>query len=221
VARVEIRTATLDVNEAEVARLSKLLDEAERARAARFRFARDHRRFVVRRGRLREWLGEQVGERPERLAFSTGPHDKPALAHGPHFSLSHSAEWMMAAFADVDIGCDIERIDDAIEWRPLADHLFAPAERAALAGFTEPGGRIAFFDCWARKEAFIKAIGLGLSHPLDAFTVSVGDNPGISENGWAIAASAPRPGYAGAVVARDDGTPLTIRSAAIPTRLAA
>lgn len=222
-AAVELRTATLDVGDAEVARLSELLDHDERARAERFRFARDRRRFIVRRARLREWLGEHVGEAPDRLAFARSDHGKPALTGGPCFSLSHSGDLMMLAVADVEIGCDIEWIDLALDWQPLARSLFARPEYGALDALPAAAARRAFFECWARKEAFVKAIGLGLSYPLEAFTVSVGARARLIDGapGWAIASSSPDAHYAGAVVAHDDGTPLSIRIASDTLPIAA
>jgi 4'-phosphopantetheinyl transferase len=210
---VAVRIGALDLDEAEIARFAALLDDEERARAARFRFDRDRRRFVVRRGRLREWLGACTGERPERLAFAIGPFGKPVLEGGPHFSLSHSHERTMLAIADAEVGCDIEWIDTEVDWRPLAEGLFAPAERDALAALPDDIGRLAFFRCWARKEAFVKAIGEGLSYPLDAFTVSIEPEPALLTGGedWTMAAAPDLPGYAGAIVARADSSPLEIR----------
>lgn len=201
---VTLRIGRLDVDAAEVARLSSLIDEAERARAARFRFDRDRRRFLVRRGRLREWLGACVGERPERLAFVEGAYGKPVLAGlpgAPHFSASHSGELMMLAIADVEIGCDIERMDPALEWEPLAAGEFSTNESAALRALPQEAGRRAFFDCWTRKEAIVKGLGLGLSRPLDSFDVSVGRERMVrtTEPGWALWDSPPGPGHAGAI----------------------
>jgi 4'-phosphopantetheinyl transferase len=214
VAIVEVHLGTLDVGEAEVARLARLIDAGEQARAARFRFERDRRRFIARRGVLREILGEETGTAPERLTFTANGFGKPMLADdGPCFSLSHSGDRMMVAIAPIEIGCDIERIDEEMDWRPIADRLVAPGERLALAALPEAAGRKGFFECWARKEAFVKAVGQGLSYPLDAFEVSVDRDARLlaAGAGWSIAVAPSYPGYAGAVVARDDGTSLEIR----------
>lgn len=210
--RVAVHLASLDVGLDEVARCAALLDPGERERAARFRFERDRLRFVVRRGRLREWLGAAVEERPERLAYREGPFGKPALAGGPCFSLSHSADRMMVAIGAVPLGCDIEAIDPAAEWRSLARALFAPRERELLAALPEHDGRRAFYACWARKEAFVKAIGQGLSYPLDAFEVAVEREAALlaGGDGWRIAAIDAGAGFAGALVVRDDGTPVSV-----------
>jgi 4'-phosphopantetheinyl transferase len=211
--KVEVRIGALDVDEAEIARFAALLDEEERARAARFRFDRDRRRFVTRRGRLREWLGMWTGERPERLLFTIGALGKPVLTDGPHFSLSHSHERTMLAISDAEVGCDIEWVGTEADWRRIAEGLFAPAERDALASLPDDLGRRAFFDCWARKEAFVKAIGEGLSYPLHAFIVSVGPEPALlaGGEGWTMTAAPDLLGYAGAIVVRAGPSPPEIR----------
>jgi len=202
---VEVHVGTLDVEEAELSHFAALIDAEERARAERFRFERDRRRFIVRRGWLRTLLGRHVGKAPERLVFTFGAYGKPELPGGLYFSQSHSGDRMMIALSDIDIGCDIERIDETMDWHPIAESLFAPAEREALSALPEAEGRHAFFQCWARKEAFVKALGHGLSYPLEAFTVSVTPEARLVSGGeaWSIAAVSPGPGYAGAVVVRD------------------
>ena len=124
---VELRISGLDVDGAEVRRLQQHLAPDEQARAQRFRFEQDRRRFVVRRGLLREWLADRLDEQPERLRFIAGEWGKPALRDHPcHFSLSHSGERVMVAISDAEVGCDIERIDDGFDWLPIAEQ-FLPA----------------------------------------------------------------------------------------------
>ncbi|MGN6374500.1 MAG: 4'-phosphopantetheinyl transferase family protein [Sphingomonas sp.] len=211
--RVALTVGRLDVEAGEVARLHALLDADEQARAARFRFERDRRRFVVRRGRRRELLGQCVGAAPHELRFAADAFGKPRLLGNElRFSSSHSGEHWAVAAGGVDLGLDFERIEPAIDHRGLAAALFAPAEQAALNSLTGTAAVRGFFDCWARKEAFVKAIGLGLSHPLDAFEVSVGAEPLLRRGGtgWAIAAPALDPALACALVAVDDGGPLAV-----------
>jgi 4'-phosphopantetheinyl transferase len=220
VARVAVHVETLAVD---AAALAHLLGDDERARADRFRFPRDRRRFVVRRARLRQLLGAWVGRAPDALTFTENSHGKPILAGGPPFSLSHSADMMMLAIGDAEVGCDIEWIDPALDWRSLAETFFTTAERAALVVLPPAAARRAFFACWARKEAFVKALGLGLSYPLDAFDVSVGDSADLlsGSEGWKIAPAADLPGFATALVAYDDGRPLVIAPMTIGERIAA
>ena len=197
-----VHFARLDVAPEEEARLAAWLDDAERARAARFRFARHRRRFVVRRGRAREWLARAAGGDPARLRFTANAHGKPELKDGPRFSLSHSGETMMLAIGDAELGCDIEAIDPTLDWPPLARSFFSPHENAALAALAPDAARAAFFACWTRKEAFVKALGRGLSYPLDAFTVSVGESAAILSGGegWEARSVSSPEGYRAALV---------------------
>jgi 4'-phosphopantetheinyl transferase len=203
---VTLHIETLDVGAVAIGRAIRLLDDQEQIRAAAFRFTRDASRFVARRARLREVLSGYTGEAPERLAFAQGANGKPILRDAAlQFSLSHSHGLMMLAVAAVEVGCDIEWIDPDLDWWPIADRLFAPAECAALGNLSEGQSRRGFFDCWARKEAYVKALGQGLSYPLDAFEVSVDRDARMrGETGWAIADVVPGNGYAGAVVAKAD-----------------
>ena len=88
------------------------------------------------------------------------------------------------------VGCDIERVQPDFDWRALAERLFAPEERQALAAMPDEAGRIAFFHCWARKEAFVKALGQGLAYPLDAFAVTCTARAELLRggDGWALTA---------------------------------
>jgi 4'-phosphopantetheinyl transferase len=188
---VDWRLDRLDRDADEIARLSELLDPAETARAARHAQTLHRNRFIVRRAVLRQWLGACLNVAPAAVAIATDAMGKP---HAPgwdrHFSTSHSRDTLLLASAPRPLGCDIEWIDPAFDWRPIAQRLFAREEHAALAGMDEAMGRTAFFHCWARKEAFVKAIGLGLSHPLDAFAVTGTAPPRLLRGGegWDIAA---------------------------------
>lgn len=209
-AAVSLYFDTLD--EGDTAQLADVLDAEERVRAARFKFDRDRRRFVVRRAKLRHLLGRLTGRDPRALCFTYNAQGKPMLARGPHFSLSHSGERMLVALGEVEVGADIEAIDPQVECARIAAELFSPAEVHALARLSLDRRRRGFFDCWARKEAFVKALGQGLTYPLTAFEVGVGREAMLRRGGegWRIAAIAADRGYAAAVVARDDGTPLRI-----------
>jgi len=213
VGAIDLHIDALDVGPAEEARFAALIGADEWARALRFRFARDRRRFVVRRGRLRERLASHLGARPQALAFREGPFGKPELLdYKLPFSLSHSQERMLVAIGDATLGCDIELIDPDLDWRPLAESLFATEERDALARLPEAEAWRGFFACWSRKEAFVKAIGQGLSYPLDAFAVSVGSNARLQRGGegWQMLALDVVPGYAAALVVGGGDTPAII-----------
>lgn len=207
---IRVHHGRLDLPADAIEDLASLLHRAEHERAARFRFPRDRRRFVVRRARLRQCLSVATGTPPNRLALITGPFGKPALADGPEFSLSHSGEHWALAIADTPVGIDLEAIYPGVDTRAIAACLFAPGEAAAIAGLPGAVGTRAFFDCWTRKEAFVKAIGRGLSYPLDSFEVSVTREARLiaGANGWAIDDLALTPGLAGALVAHGSEPPM-------------
>ncbi len=199
----------LDLSREELAACAEWLDAGERARAARFRHERDRDRFVARRGKVRELLGRDLGIAPGKLRIEADAHGKPVLPDAPdlHFNLSHSNGYALVATArGRAIGCDIEWRNPELACPRVARRLFARKEYSALAALPPPLWVAGFYNCWTRKEAYVKALGLGLSYPLDAFTVSVA--PGeparftSDEQGWTLASFEPVPGYQAALVVR-------------------
>ncbi|MCC6862392.1 MAG: 4'-phosphopantetheinyl transferase superfamily protein [Bryobacterales bacterium] len=153
----------------------RVLSEQERERAARFRFERHRRRFTAAHTALRSILARATGELPGSLRFAFGPYGKPALESGRvRFNLSHSSEVALVALAvDREVGVDVERMRPEITAERIAERFFSPHEVEALRALPEERRFEAFFHCWTRKEAFIKARGEGFSHPLDSFDVSL------------------------------------------------
>jgi 4'-phosphopantetheinyl transferase len=155
----------------------------------------------VRRGRLREVLARRLGKDPARLRLEQGPFGKPALAAEKiQFSLAHSAGRMMIAICDVEVGCDLERIDPLFDWPPIAEAVFSKGERDYLARMPAVAGTRLFFDWWARKEAVVKAIGQGLSYPAHEIDLSVasGKASALGKH-WSITPIAAVPGFAAAL----------------------
>ena len=156
-----------------------LLDHDERERASRFHFEKHRRRFVLSRGFLRVLLGRYLEIEPERVRFSYGPYGKPSLAEqhgatGLRFNASHSHELAVYALVqDREIGVDVEYVKEDFATEDIARNFFSTYEVTELTGLPEPERAAAFFRCWTRKEAYIKAIGSGLSHPLDDFDVTL------------------------------------------------
>jgi 4'-phosphopantetheinyl transferase len=165
-----------------VERLATLLAADERHRAARFHFARDRQQYVVARGLLRVLLGSYLGQPPARLEFAYSPHGKPALvdaggatgASPLRFNLSHAPGRVLYAITSRRaIGVDIEELRDLPDAEQIAERCFSRRERAALRAMPAHAKTAAFFACWTRKEAYLKAIGTGLATPLDGFAVSL------------------------------------------------
>lgn len=159
--------------------LEALLDDGERGRACRFRGDDLRRRFVAAHAALRLILARYRGARPQDLRFTVGPKGKPHLSDSTssrrrvEFNLAHSCALALVALArGRAVGIDIERVADDLEHDALADRYFTPREREALRRHPAPARRALFFTFWTRKEAVIKALGQGLSIPLDSFDVS-------------------------------------------------
>ncbi len=148
-------------------------DETERV--ARFHFEVDKNRFLVTHSALRKILGRYLHREPAELKFSLNQYGKPALINSAlEFNLSHSGDFALIAVTQGrKIGVDVERIRQGISSHVIAQQYFSKAEVAELQSLPIEQRGSAFFTCWTRKEAYIKAQGLGLSLPLESFDVSL------------------------------------------------
>lgn len=217
---VHLWTASLSIADRHLVGLWPLLSADERERALRFVFERDRHWFVAARGFLRDLLSAYTGVTPASLRFTYGERGKPALDpdHGSRveFNVSHSGG--LAVFAitsDSAVGVDVEEVRALDDADCLARQCFAPGEQQELARLMPASRLQAFFNCWTRKEAYIKALGEGLSCPLESFEVTLapGDRAGLrSIDGaeiqaarWWMHAFVPAPGFVGAVVVRGFG----------------
>ena len=198
----------------ELSRLASLLTADEHARAARFHFERDARPWTVARAALRALLAGYTGAAPSAIELETGPHGKPRLrgaARDVRFNLSHSGELALCAIAlGQEVGIDVEAVRADRAGDDIARRFFAPAEVSALAALPAAARVEAFFTCWTRKEAYVKARGAGLALGLDRFEVSLApgaaaallathDEPAEAAR-WQLGALDPGPGYAAALV---------------------
>ena len=160
-----------------VDRLQRLLDDSERARAARFGPEAVRRRFVVARSMLRLLLGHYAGTDPGALPLATGLRGKPALPLGYRlqFNLAHTGDLAMIALVsgEREIGIDVESVARDVDVQGVAAHAFSAAEQQALRDTPERQRHDAFARIWTRKEAYIKARGEGFSYPTRSFTVSL------------------------------------------------
>lgn len=162
----------LDVPGRVTASARALLSRDERARADRFVYDRHRRRYTVAQAHLRRVLAELTGTRPDRIGFHFGRHGKPFLPGGPSFNQSHSRERIMIAVAAGGrLGVDIEQLRGVTHMLALADKNFADDESASLRAAPAHERRALFFRIWTRKEAFLKALGVGLTHSLRSFSV--------------------------------------------------
>lgn len=159
--------------------LLESLDTGERERAARFHFEHDRNRFIVAHGALRIILSRYLNVTPVRLRFGFNAYGKPSLddeagASKIRFNMSHSGGLALYAVAfEREIGVDVEYMRADLAGKEIAERFFSRRETEALNTLAPEVLTEAFFNCWTRKEAYIKARGEGLSHPLHAFSVSL------------------------------------------------
>jgi len=222
----------LDPPDDSVKRLEVTLADDERARAQRFYFERHRRRFIVGRGTLRAILGRYLHQKPESLRFGYGMHGKPAVEGSGdlHFNLSHSAEaGLLGVARGREIGVDLEQVRPREHLDELAQRFFAPSEVTDLEAVEAAAREQAFFNCWTRKEAFLKAGGEGLARPLDQFSVTlrpgeparllaVAGDPEEAAR-WALRTLTPWPGFVACVARRDHGWILRCWDGQIGTEL--
>ena len=195
--------------------LQSNLSADEKQRAARFRSNADRTRYIAAHCFTREILGNYLDQRPEQIRFAYNQYGKPELeeidnASGLRFNLSHSDDIAVLAVArGFNVGIDIERVKPNAATEDIARRFFSSGEVELLLNQPENERDEAFFRCWTRKEAYIKARGRGMSIPLDDFEVSFlpGDPPKIirmeddpqAAARWSLFNLEPGDGYTGAL----------------------
>lgn len=177
-ASTHLWTIPLRLGPRDQAALFRTLSDDEKAQAARLVFDEHRRRFINRRGALRSILAEYLELRPDEIEFRTGRFGQPWLPQAGEklsFSASHSREVAIVVVgAERRLGADIEWVHDLPDRRAVASRYFTAREQHDIHNHVDGERTRAFFRCWTRKEAFIKALGLGLQYPLDRFDVPVG-----------------------------------------------
>lgn len=177
---VEVVASRLDLEPGAVDALAGWLRDDERRRAGRFRLARDRRRYVVARGRLRQLLATRLGTHPRSVELSCGAHGKPCLAPGSaavdlRFNVSHSGDFALFAFCrGREVGVDVEAVQPMQDADAIARQFFSRGELQAYRALAPHDRELGFFTCWTRKEATLKALGVGLQSPLSEFDVPPG-----------------------------------------------
>jgi 4'-phosphopantetheinyl transferase len=196
--------AALDQPANVVSKLAPLLSPDEYQRAIRYYRPPDRDRYVVGRGILRKILSAYLALSPGELRFTYNEYGKPAVSddqndRGLNFNLSHSAELILYAVTrERDVGIDIEHIREDFATFEIAERFFSKDEVAALKSLPTHQRTIGFFNCWSRKEAFIKAKGMGVSYPL----LKV-DNDLQEVALWKMYELKPGAGYAAAMIATE------------------
>lgn len=171
----EIHVWLLNVNNYSSEEFWNILSKSEKQRAQRFAFAKHTEKFMITHGVLRMLLSQYLKQDPKAIKFTQNEYGKPAVLDSElEFNISHSGDLALFAFAkNTALGVDVEAIKPKIEYEDIAKRFFSAAENEQLLNISSKNRKKAFFNCWTRKEAFIKAIGEGLSFPLSDFDVNV------------------------------------------------
>lgn len=217
---VHVWRASLEQSQRCMAAFAEVLNSSERTRAERYHFEVDYKRSVIGRGLSRVLLAHCLGETPDSLRFETNAFGKPALTRQSspslQFNVSHSGEWVLVALSfGRALGVDVECIRESTATDKIAERFFSPAECRSLAALPEVTRVSAFFACWTRKEAYLKARGDGLSLALDRFDVAfepdaeprlleTRHDPGDAGR-WMLRDLSPWPGHRAAVAVEGTG----------------
>jgi len=223
---VHVWVADLDLARSRDPALDSTLSPEELLRGERFRRPRDRARFVASRGVLRRLLAGYLALPAHALRFTSGPHGKPALSEKSNaldlrFNASRRGEVALYAFAlGREVGVDVERVDTGFATREVAERFFSVSEVETLRRLSDEEQIEAFFNCWTRKEAYLKAVGTGLSTELDSFDVSLAPGApaallraagGHAETArWTLHALRPNPGSVGALAFESGPTELSL-----------
>jgi len=212
---VHVWRVFIDTTDFQSESLRGILSTDELTRAEQFRFERDQKRFIMARGILRKILSSYLGMKPHQLRFEYTSHGKPVLAansacNNLGFNLSHSgAIALYAVTRGSNIGIDLERIHDNLDVGLIAQRFFSPGEIRSLERIDDNKRTEVFFQYWTRKEAFIKAMGDGVSFPMELCDVSLFSERALSpitllgdpieSRGWYGKDLFPGHGYAAAI----------------------
>lgn len=174
--QVHIWSASITNHENRLPVYWSFLTNEEKEKAQKFKFLKDKNCFVIAKGILRKLLASYLSLSPKEINLKLGEYGKPFLHHSSNlqFNISHSRSEILLGFIQtLPIGIDIEYTKREIDVKNIAKHFFAEEEIEALLKLDTKYQTQAFYSCWTRKEAFIKALGSGLSFPLAEFVVSL------------------------------------------------
>ena len=210
---VHVWRASLECPPARLAELADLVSEDEQIRANRFRFERDRNRFIAGRGTLRVLLGRYLGIDPGALQFRYSAAGKPALAWELDlaFNVTHSNALALYAVSRSEVGVDVEQVREINDAEEIANRFFTSGERAELDAVPRARRMEGFLRAWTRKEACLKACGLGIAAAMNRCEVPPHDEAASLKGGagnvlesceWWLHDLTPAPGYLAAVASR-------------------
>jgi len=212
---VEIGICRLHIAAEVVAHYAPVLSPDELERAHRFAFQHLRNEYILGRGLTRWMLGTRIGVPPQSLRFYYSSRGKPYLQSRNewHFNVSHSKSLFVCAMTTAgEVGVDIEQVRPIEDALGIARQFFCESENRRLQKLPAEYQETGFFECWTRKEAFLKATGEGLTRELDSFGVTFGpgetprleriDDPADDPSRWSLKVFAPAENYVGAVAVR-------------------
>ena len=224
---VHVWSGSQDQPASAIAAFHAILSRDEQERASRFKFEKHRVHFIAAHGILRRLLGAYLEIAPAHVRFRKSDHDKPFLSDGLpsgdlRFNMSHSGGRVMLAFAiGRELGIDIEQVRPDFATQEIAERFFSRSEVDKLRSLPRDVQSEAFFNCWTRKEAFIKAIGEGLSCPLDTFDVTLAPGEparllatrveGQPASRWSMQSLDVGEGYKAAIAVEGQGWNLVVR----------
>jgi 4'-phosphopantetheinyl transferase len=220
---IQIWGIWLTASDAALAYYRSTLSLDELHRAERFSFAKLRRSYTLSRGGLRILLAHYLRCPPNEIELVCGPKGKPELRDSSRirFNASHSGQMALYAFTlDCELGVDVEELRELDDTESIAVRFFSTGEVSELLSLEPEDRGLAFFRCWTRKEAYVKAIGDGLAIPLNRFRVTllpgapagfvqIASDMGIASD-WTMHHLEPAPGYVGALAYQDSQRPTTI-----------
>lgn len=217
--QVDVWKAEISLQLEDIDWLYERLSNEERKRSDKYYFIQDRHRYILGHAMLRIILGYYLSVPPEQLAFGSNKFGKPYLSMSyfenekVNFNISHAGDIVAIAITRMgEVGIDVERIREFNNSDQFVKRIFAKSEISDFQSLKRSDKNEAFFNCWTRKEAFIKALGTGLSFPLDRFSTTIKpcqkacllqiDDPSIKVSDWSMIVFKPRHGYAGALVVK-------------------
>ena len=212
--QIHIWRTHLKQNSQQISALAKLLNQEEQGKAEKFKVAQAKNNFIIARGTLRLLLAKYIDVEPKEIIFAHNSYGKPLLNSGlVNFNVSHSHDYALFIFAkNYQVGVDVERVRDNFDFMAIAQKFFSLQEAIDLANMPQEQQLQAFFNCWSRKEAFIKGIGKGIFFALDKFAVEICTKTAgklkltidterlleLEQDNWSLEALNPGNGYVGA-----------------------
>lgn len=216
---VHLWSTRLDCPATNVGACRDLLSKGEIKKADRFHFDVHRNRYTVGRAVLRLLICRYTKIRAERIQFEYGPQGKPFLRHNGQkgvlcFNYTDSDNVALYAFSrNRELGVDLECMPRDVRYDAIAERKFTPAEASAIRAFPEAQRQQAFLACWTRKEAYGKALGVGIRYPLDSVEMcrelsedkmTVDHGPGY----WSLQQLRPSPNMVATLVSAGKSCPL-------------